>query len=129
MALVAADLGVAEVLDHVGGPLVRLGQQHPVRVQLVDLEPDPLQVLVGLLQVLAVGALPLVQVGHRVEPEAVDAQVQPEPQHPQHRVLDLGVLEVQVRLVGEEPVPEVLAADRVEGPVGLLGVDEDDPGA
>ena len=38
-----------------------------------------------------------------------------------------GVLEVQVRLVGEEPVPVVLAADRVEGPVGLLGVDEDDP--
>ena len=98
-----------------------------VRVELVDLGPDPLQVLVRLLQVLAVGALPLVQVGHGVEPEAVDAEVQPEPQHLDHRVLDPGVLEVQVRLVGEEPVPVVLTADRVEGPVGLLGVDEDDP--
>ena len=38
------------------------------------------------------------------------------------------VVEVQVRLVGEEPVPEVLLAHRVEGPVGRLGVDEDDPG-
>ena len=129
VALVPAGLGVAEVLDHVGRPLVRLGQQNLVRVELVDLDPDPLQVLVRLLQVLAVRALPLVQVGHGVEPEAVDAQVHPEPQDLQHRVLDLGVLEVQVRLVGEEPVPVVLAADGVEGPVGLLGVDEDDPGA
>ena len=30
--------------------------------------------------------------------------------------------------MGEEPVPVVLAADLVERPVGLLGVDEDDPG-
>ena len=127
VALVAADRGVAEVLDHVRGPLVGLGQQHLVRVELVDLGPDPLQVLVRLLEVLAVGALALVQVGHRVQPEAVDAQVQPEPQHLDHRVLHARVLEVQVRLVGEEPVPVVLAADRVEGPVGGLGVDEDDP--
>ena len=81
-----------------------------------------------LLEVLAVGALALVQVGHRVQPEAVDAQVQPEPQHLEHRVLHPRVLVVQVGLVVEEPVPVVLAAHRVEGPVGLLGVDEDDPG-
>ena len=30
--------------------------------------------------------------------------------------------------MGEEAVPVVLLADRVEGPVGGLGVDEDDPG-
>jgi hypothetical protein len=82
---------------------------------------------VRLLEVLAVGALALVQVGHRVEPEAVDAEVEPELEHLDHRVLDLGVVEVQVRLVGEEPVPEVLAAHRVERPVRGLGVDEDDP--
>ena len=39
----------------------------------------------------------------------------------------VGVVEVQVGLVGEEPVPEVLLAHRVEGPVRRLGVDEDDP--
>jgi len=83
---------------------------------------------VRLLEVLAVGALPFVQVGDGVQPEPVDAQVQPEPQHLEHGVLDLRVLVVQVRLVGEEPVPVVLAADLIEGPVGLLGVDEDDPG-
>jgi hypothetical protein len=57
----------------------------------------------------------------------VDAQVQPEPDDVDHRLLHGRVLEVEVRLVGEEPVPEVLPAHRVEGPVARLGVDEDDP--
>ena len=42
--------------------------------------------------------------------------------------MDGRVVVVEVRLVGEEPVPEVLLADRVPRPVRRLGVDEDDPG-
>ena len=76
--------------------------------------------------VLAVVALLLVEVGDRVEAEAVDAHVHPEPHDVEHRLVHGGVLEVEVGLVGEEPVPEELPADRVEGPVGDLGVDEDD---
>ena len=87
MALVA----VAEVLDDVGRPLVGLGQQHPVRVVLVDLPADPLEVGVSLGEVLAVGALALEQVRDRVEPEAVEAEVEPEAQHVEHRLLDLGL--------------------------------------
>ncbi len=79
-------------------------------------------------EVLAVGALLLVEVGHRVEPEAVDAQVQPEAQGRQDLLLHGRVLVVEVGLVGEEAVPVVLLAHRVVGPVGGLGVDEDDPG-
>jgi hypothetical protein len=41
--------------------------------------------------------------------------------------VDLGVVVVEVGLVGEEAVPEVLAADGIPGPVGRLGVREDDP--
>lgn len=78
-------------------------------------------------QVLAVGALALEQVGHRVQPEAVDPQAQPEADDVDHGVLHGRVVVVEVRLVGEEPVPVELFAHRVEGPVGLLGVDEDDP--
>ena len=79
-------------------------------------------------QVLAVGAGPLVEVGHGVEAEAVEAHVEPERHRVQHRVVDLGVVEVEVGLVVEEPVPEVLLAHRVPRPVRRLGVDEDDPG-
>ena len=82
----------------------------------------------GLGEVLAVGAGPLVEVGHRVEAEAVDAHVEPEAQRVEHRVVDLRVVEVEVGLVAVEAVPEVLLAHRVPGPVRRLGVDEDDPG-
>ncbi len=78
-------------------------------------------------QVLAVRALALVEVGHRVEAEAVHAEVEPEAQHLDQRVLDLRVVEVQVGLVGEEAVPEVGAGLVVPGPVRRLRVGEDDP--
>ena len=68
---------VAEVLHHVLRPLVGLGQQHPPGVEGVDLLAQPPQVLVGLGQVLAVGAVPLEEIRHGVEPEAVQADVQP----------------------------------------------------
>ncbi len=79
-------------------------------------------------QVLAVGALGRVQIGHGVQPVAVDAQVEPEAERGEDLLLHGRVLVVEVRLVGEEPVPVVLLADRVVGPVRHLGVDEDDPG-
>ena len=124
VALVA----VAEVLDDVGGPLVGLGQEHPAGVGGVDLLAQALQVLVGLGQVLAVGAVALVEIGDGVEAEAVEADVEPEAHDVEHRLLDLFVLVVEVGLVGEEAVPVVLLALRVPGPVRPLGVDEDDPG-
>ena len=69
VALVA----VAEVGGGVLGPLVGLGEQHAVRVAGVDVLAQPLQEVVGLGQVLAVGALALEQVRHGVEAQTVDA--------------------------------------------------------
>ena len=86
------------------------------------------EIFVRTREVLAVGALLLEQVGHGVEPEAVDAEIEPEAQDVEHRLLDLFVLEVEVGLVAEEAVPEELPAHGVVGPVGRLGVDEDDAG-
>ena len=125
-----AGVGVAlaaEVVDDVGGPLVGLRQQHPTGVVVVDVAAHRLEGLVGLGQVLAVGAGPLEEVGHRVEPEPVEAHVEPEAHRLEHRLEDLGVVVVEVGLVREEPVPVVLLPHRVPGPVGRLGVDEDDP--
>ncbi len=118
----------AVVGGDVGRPLVRLGQDDRAGELLVDHPAQVAQVGVRLREVLAVGALLLEEVGHGVEPEAVDAEPQPEACDVLHRVPDLRVLEVEVRLVAEEAVPEVLAADRVEGPVGRLRVHEDDAG-
>lgn len=94
----------------------------------VDLGPDPLEELVGTGEVLAVGALLGVQVGHGVETEAVDAEVQPEAQRGDDLLHHRRVLVVEVRLVREEAVPVVLLAYGVVRPVRGLGVDEDDAG-
>ena len=118
----------AEVVDDVAGRLVGLGEQDAAGVLGVDHGPQLREERVRPRVVLAVVALLLEEVGHGVEPEAVDAHVHPEPDDVEHRLVDRGVLEVQVGLVAEEPVPEELPADRVEGPVRGLGVDEDDRG-
>ena len=81
----------------------------------------------GLEEVLAVGTVPLEQVRHRVQPEAVQPDVEPEPDHVEHGSGHLRAVVVEIRLVGEEAVPVVLLALGVPGPVGLLRVDEDDP--
>ena len=78
-------------------------------------------------QVLAVGPVALEEVGHGVEAEAVEAEVQPEAQDVEHRLADLGVVVVEVGLVGEEAVPVVGPGDVVPRPVRRLGVGEDDP--
>ncbi len=122
-----AFVAVAEVLDDVLRPLVRLGEEDAVGVARVDLGADALEVRVRLREVLAVRPFALEEVRHGVEAEAVDPEVEPEAQHIEHRLLHLGVVEVEVGLVVEEAVPVVLAAHRVERPVGRLGVDEDDP--
>ena len=62
-----------------------------------------------------------------VEAEAVEPEVEPETEDLEHRLLDLGALVVQIRLVAEEAVPVVLAANRIVRPVRGLRVDEDDP--
>ena len=123
VALVA----VTEVRRGVLGPLVRLGQQHAVVVVLVDVGPQLTQERVGLGQVLAVGALTLEQVRHRVQTHAVDAHVHPVVHDLVDRRDDRRVVVVQVGLVGVEAVPEVRPGHRVPGPVRGLEVTEDDP--
>nr|GFA32829.1 hypothetical protein [Tanacetum cinerariifolium] len=122
-------LAIAEVHLRVFRPLVGFGQQHAVRVVGVDLGTNLLEDLMGLRQVFVVGAIALDQVRDRVQTQAVDAHVQPIAHDLDDRLHHLRVVEVQVRLVGIETVPEVLLGDRVPRPVGLLGVEKDDPGA
>ena len=115
-----------EVLADVLGPLIRLGEQHAVRVVAVDLGADLFHDGVRLGQVLVVRALPLAEIGDRVEPQAVDSHVEPVPHRADHGFDDLGIVVVEVGLVREEAVPVVLTRDGIPGPVRLLGVREDD---
>jgi hypothetical protein len=125
MALVT----LAEILAHVFRPLVGLGEQQPVRIVRIDQRPQLFQYRVRLRQVLIVGAFTLDQVGDRVQAEAIDSHVEPEPHHAIDRLQHLRIVEVQIRLVRKETVPVVRLRDVVPGPVGFLGVGEDDAGS
>ncbi len=117
----------AEVGDGILGPLIRLGEQHPPRILLVHPAAQFPQKGVRFREILAVGALALVEVGHGVEPETVHSHPEPEVQRGEGRLVNRRILEIQVRLVGVEPVPVVGAGIRIPGPVGALEVLEDDP--
>ena len=103
VALVA----LAEVRHGVLGPLVRLGQQQPVAVLAVHVAAQILEEGVGLGEVLAVGAFALVEVGNRIEPQAVHAEAEPEVEEAEDGLAHVGRVEVQVRLVGVEAMPVV----------------------
>ena len=85
-----------------------------------------LQERVSFRQVLAVGAFAFEQVRNGIEPEAVDALVEPEIDHAEHRSADQRMIEVQVRLMREEAVPVVGFGDGIPGPVRSLRIVEDD---
>ena len=121
-------VAVAEVGADVGGPLVGLGEENAPLVLAVDRGADLPQEGVGLGQVLAVGALALDEIGDRVAAEAVEPLVHPEAHDVEQLAADLGVVEVEVRLVVEEAVPVVGLRHRIPRPVGALGVEEDDAG-
>jgi hypothetical protein len=116
VALVA----VAEVVDDVLGPLVRLGEQDAVGVVRVDLGADALEERVRRGKVLAVRPLLLEEVRDRIEPEPVEPEIEPEARPSSIASPTSGVLVVEVGLVVVEAVPEVRAALGVVRPVRLL---------
>jgi len=78
---------------------------------------------VSLAQVFAVGFFPLDQIGYGVQPESVDAAVQPKLHDLPHLFPHGGVVIVQIRLMAEEPVPVIRPGNRIPGPVREFGVD------
>src|SRR5262249_15603594 len=78
-------------------------------------------------KVLAARSLALAEIGNRVEPEPVDAEIEPEMHRVEDRAHDMRTVEIQIRLVREEAVPIELAGDGIPGPVRLLGIGKDDP--
>ena len=117
---------VAEIRPDVGRPLVRLGEQHAAVERPVELAPHALEHGVRFRQVLVVGAFAHAEVGHRVQPQAVHAEVQPELHDVDDRVHDGRIVVVEIGLVREEAMPVVLPGHRVPRPVRPLRVREDD---
>src|SRR5215208_3198311 len=78
----------------------------------------------GFGKVLIDRPFPLDQVRDCVETQRVDAEIEPEPHDIDDGLEHLRVVEIQVWLVQEETMPVVLAGNRIECPVRLFGIDE-----
>ena len=116
MALVAR----AKVGHRLLRPLIGFGQEHALPVVLVDMAPHAAERRMGFRQILAGGALPLEEIGHRIQPKPIDA-------HPEPKVDDLddglahgGVVIIQVGLVGIEAMPVIGVRHRIPAPVGRI---------
>ena len=104
---------------------VHLAQQDRVAAASAQEGAEVLQVLVRVAgDVVAGGLHVLHQEGHGVDAEAVQTQLQPQPDGLGDLVADGGVGEVQVRLVGVEVVQVPLAGAVVLGPDAVLLVGE-----
>ena len=80
-------------------------------------------------QIFVVGPFALHQIRHRVQPQSVDTQIQPESHDGEHFLQHPRIVEIEVRLVGIKPVPIILPRHRIQRPVGPLRIDENDPRA
>ena len=121
-----AFLAFREVGDRVLGPLIGLRQQHAIGEVLVDVAAQLAQERMRLGQILAVGALALEEVRNRIEAQAIDAEAEPEIDHPQHFLAHRGIVEVQIRLMREEAMEVVRLRDRIPRPIRRLEILEDD---
>ena len=108
-----------------------LPHDHAVLVLVHDLA-DAAQAVVDRLPVLVVRARRTGLVAQervlgdprdRVQAQAVDAAIHPEADHVVHRALDLGVVPVEVGLLGHEAVQVVLLRGLVERPRGAAGLE------
>ena len=107
-----AFVAVAEIVAHVLRPLIGLGEEHAVRVVLIDDLADALHDGVRLAQVLVGGAFALDQIGDRIQAQAVDPLVEPEIHDADDGALDVRVVEIQIGLMAEEAVPVIALRDR-----------------
>ena len=118
---------IAEIDARVFWPLVGFRQQHTIGI-FIDLFSDLLQNRMRLGQVFVIGPFALAKIRHRVEPQAVDAEVEPIT-HDFGDFLDhLRIFEIEIGLVRIEAVPVIGIGDRVPRPIRLLRVDKNNAG-
>ncbi|EAQ76650.1 hypothetical protein WH5701_05245 [Synechococcus sp. WH 5701] len=120
--------GVQFVIRQVGRRLLHrldgLGDQQQVAPGAVHPGAQALEEGMGFRQAFAAGAFALMQEGHRIQAEAINAALHPEVDHLQHRLGNGGVVVVEVWLVMQESVQVVLAGHGIPLPVGGFEVAE-----
>ena len=106
-------VAAAEICDGVFRPLIRFREQHAPRKFLIDMRAQVFQIDVGLGQILAIGPFALVEIRHGIEPQTINAHLQPVIANFLHRLMDGRVIEIQIWLMRIKAVPIVRFRNRV----------------
>ena len=115
-----------EIRNEIGRPLIRLRQKHGAGEALVDHAANFAAEGVRLRKVLVRRSFALEKIGDGIDAKTIDAMVEPKGDDVEDRFLNGGIIEVEIGLMAEEAMPVILPGDRIPGPVGRIGVIEDD---
>jgi hypothetical protein len=106
--------------------LICLSEKHRAGIRNVQALAEFANDGVRFGQVLAQRPFALDKKGYRVQSEAVDAEIQPEPDDLPDGLEDGRIVVVNIRLMAEKAVPVIRLGDGIPSPVGDLGIDRDD---
>ena len=112
-----AFVAIPEIGGGIFRPLIGLRQKQAVFEFFIDVRPECFEKRMGFREVFAIGAFPLVEIRHGVQPQTVHAHVQPEIQDFKDGLLHIRVVVIEIRLVGEKAMPEIGFGHRVPGPI------------
>ncbi len=112
----------AEIQLGIFRPLVGFREQHAVGIMCIEFRADFFQYLVGFRQVFVIGAVALDEIWNRIQPQTIDAQVEPEAHYAEHFFHYLRIIKIKIRLMRIKAVPEILASYWVPGPVGVFRI-------
>ena len=82
----------------------------------------------GFRQVLAVGSLSFIEIGHRVQPQPIYPLIQPKVHHLEQGFFDVGIIKIEIGLMGIKTVPIVGFGNGIPRPVRGLKILKDNPG-
>jgi hypothetical protein len=119
-------VAVSKIGAHIRGPLICISEKHGAGIRNVEALAEFANDGVRFGQVLAQRPFALDKKGNRVQSEAVDAEIQPEPHDLPDGLEDGGIVVVNNRLMAEKAVPVIRLGDGIPSPVGDLGIDKDD---
>ena len=123
-----AFIALTEILRRFLRPKIRLGEEHPVRIARIDRRPDLLDDGVGLTEIFATRAFPLDEIGNGIEPQTIDAHVEPVSHDVEDGFKNAGIVEVQIGLMRIEAMPIKCLGLIVPGPIRFFGVEKDNWG-
>lgn len=119
---------IAEVMGDIGGPLIGLGQEEGSGESFINELAQAFAEGMGFGEIFAVGAIPFVEIGHRVDTEAVETHGQPVGHDLKHFFLHGGIVVVEIGLVAVKSMPVVGSGTVVPCPVGGVAVGKNDSG-